>query len=135
MYWRIGQFPELDHLSPEARRKLLRRVAWRAYLWIVPGSIMMGGMLAGCLGTIITQILYPHTMLIGVQSKWMQMVIMLWIGFTIVAYRFQLRFIRNTMRHTIAEGFRGQRPPFCLACGYDLAGQDSPQCPECGKQI
>ena len=37
MYWRISSFPELEHLQPEARRRLIRQTVPLG-LWLLVGA-------------------------------------------------------------------------------------------------
>ncbi len=36
---------------------------------------------------------------------------------------------------TLARGMRRTKPGHCLRCGYDLTGNVSGRCPECGHRI
>ncbi len=49
----------------------------------------------------------------------------IWLGATWIVRRRYLRFLR---RRLVTLGV-----PICLACGYDLRGQELPRCPECGR--
>ncbi|HEY0009690.1 MAG TPA: hypothetical protein VGB55_13260, partial [Tepidisphaeraceae bacterium] len=55
------------------------------------------------------------------------------IASAMLFYVNQLAQVRRGMRGAIADGFRGQRLPFCFACGYDLRNHHADRCPECGS--
>ena len=47
---------------------------------------------------------------------------------------FQLAF-RNPVRRMLRERLAADGVPICVPCGYDLRGQTSPRCPECGTDF
>lgn len=131
MPWLISQFPELDHLEPAQRAHLLGQVP----CWIYPriaGRAAIGGLLVAGITVYIVE-----TALRAPLSELATLVLYVLIAITAGAglYHRQLKTVRRIMRHEIALGFQGQRPPFCFACGYDLRGSTAVTCTECGKAI
>jgi hypothetical protein len=125
MTWRISDFPELAHLDPDQRARVLARVPSWTYPIIIARAGLVGaiaGLLAGGLTTASTR---PDLATI------VGLALAIVVGLR--TYLWQMDGLRTTMRRTIAEGFSGQRLPFCFECGYDLRGSKNLQCPECGR--
>jgi hypothetical protein len=122
--WTIAQFPELDHLTPDQRTTLLRNIPRWTYAVIVARSLILGVMPVALVVAAWWHGLGPDRAL-------------LCLGLAPViataCYRLQLREVRVIMRNEIAQSFRGQRPPFCFHCGYDLRASAETRCPECGR--
>jgi len=125
--WTLAQFPELDHLDPAARAQLLRRVPWWTYPLIVVRAVFGAGLLAGIAAGIVLQSFEPQVTAAALAA--VAVTVAVWF------YVLQLRRLRIELRKEVAERFRGQRPPFCFECGYDLRGLTMPSCPECGKPV
>jgi len=54
----------------------------------------------------------------------------LWLPFLLLAAYPTIAFVRGPMRR-----WRRRRKGCCLSCGYDLTGNESGVCPECGEAI
>ncbi len=61
-----------------------------------------------------------------VNSDWFYLMVPLWIPLLIIAVPTAILFWR---------GRRRARPGFCVQCGYDLTGNVSGRCPECGTPV
>ena len=128
MHWTIGQFPELDHLAPDERAALLRRVPWWTYPVVIVraavGALVFGGSAVLALSVVRAR---THVVFIA------------FVAVTAVAavalYLQELNALRRAVRREVAEGFRGRRPPFCFGCGYDLRACRTSLCPECGRDV
>lgn len=128
MLWTIGQFPELDHLGEDQRAAVLAQVPWWTYPLIVARSVLS----AAVVGAIAAGVAARRVSVAAAAALFVAVA----GGLATCFYLLQLRRVRVAMRHSIAEGFRGRRPPFCLACGYDLRGSaGTVLCPECGGAI
>ena len=128
MIWTIGQFPELDHLAPEQRAALLARVPWWTYPLLIFGSLIQG-VLLGALSFGYTYLLVRSVQAAGIAAS------AITLAASIGLYLYRLKRIRADMRRTLADAFLGERPPFCLECGYDLRASKESRCPECGVAI
>jgi hypothetical protein len=128
MIWTIGQFPELDHLEPAQRAALLARIPWWTYPLVIAGSLVQGLLLGG-VGLAYTYLVSRSMRAAGVTAA------VVTIAASVGLYLYRLTRIRADMRRTLADAFLGERPPFCLECGYDLRASNATHCPECGKPI
>jgi len=127
MYWSIGQFPELEHLDPWQRARVLRKTPWWTYPLIVLRSVLPA--------------LALTTMAAGtawITFKWDATA----LAYVLVApaaavglYLFQIARLRVAVRNELARRFSGRRPPFCFSCGYNLRGTRGAFCPECGGKV
>jgi hypothetical protein len=126
--WRIGDFPELEHLTPGQRAGVLARVPWWTYPIIVTRAVIAGAFVGGIVaGSLASMAQPPEVVAVG-------SALALALS-SIGLYALQLARLRVLVRKSIADALRGERPPFCFACGYDLRGSDAACCPECGQTI
>lgn len=56
------------------------------------------------------------------------------IGLGVFQIAMVLRYSRRTVRPLLREILDKQLQPVCAACGYDLRGNTSGTCPECGQE-
>jgi hypothetical protein len=126
MHWHISQFPELDHLEPDQRAHVLRQVPWWTYPIVIARAVIPSLVVGAIAGVWMADTL-----------RWYAAALVLPIAVALAAglYGYQLARVRSIMRRVIADGFRGERMPFCFKCGYDLRGLASIRCPECGSDV
>jgi hypothetical protein len=103
-------------------------VPWWTYPLLILGSLIQGLLLGGIvLGYLLAFIgLKEVSVLSGIAVAFIG-----WIAF----YLYRLGRVRADMRNSLAEAFQGERPPFCMKCGYDLRESKAPRCPECGAFV
>jgi len=125
--WRIGQFPELEHLDARGRAAVLGHVRW----WVYPVMVLRSAV-AGFLAFVVAAWGMLCALDVGPDA---------WIAMTgglaafVAAYLMQVNRIRREMRLEIRRLVAQGPTPLCLACGYDLRGSPGPRCPECGEAI
>ncbi len=127
LYWTFNALPELNHLSKDDRRKVLRR-ARATPVWI--GLWIRSALMALLAGALIVFILQNAAASDATTiSLTCSSVVVLAAAF------FQIQFIlqRAAMRNEIMRLLRGQRVPVCLECGYDQSDNTTDRCPECGS--
>jgi hypothetical protein len=129
MIWTIGQFPELNHLEPDQRAALLSRVPRWTYPLLIAGSLVQGLLLGGLSIAYLLALTRSSFKASGVTG------IVVTLFASAALYHYRLGRVRADMRRTLADAFHGERPPFCLECGYDLRASDTTRCPECGKPL
>jgi len=129
MYWRIGSFQELEHLSEGERKEILRKhVGWWGTAKIIAESILQGLVL----GVIFRFVL----MILGLRQQYAEMIAGLAAvaGF-IVSYQYFITRIRGRLLMYLEKRAKEQQLPMCLHCGYNLEGLMGDICPECGNKI
>lgn len=126
MFWRFSEFPELQHLEPDQRRIVLRKVAWWGYLRLMTFAFVVAVMLSVCVRVCLSVLADVAPGVAG----WMSLAS--FVGFVAIIYQVQMQSVRRSMRTTLIEALGNDRMPFCLACGYDMRGSPSGRCPECG---
>jgi hypothetical protein len=121
-------FPELDFLPPEeqgaafqtAYGRLMRRPRFWLAMILVPAALATALTL---LGVVVARV-FPidKTLRTGI------------IGGVVggsVAGAVHVLF-RRPIRKDLRTGLVARGIPICIPCGYDLRGQQTPRCPECG---
>ena len=70
-----------------------------------------------------------------VEPRWLQVAIasLLGGGIGLLGSTAMLLLTRRPMRHALRRELLALGIPICLACGYDLTGNESGVCPECGS--
>lgn len=130
LIWRIGQFPELEHLDARERAAVLRRVRW----WVYPVVFVVS---AGA--AVIALYVCGVTCMMALLMEWSPVasvaVVMSALAAFCATWLGQMGTIRRAMRDEIQRLAREGSSPLCLACGYDLRGSPGPNCPECGETI
>ncbi len=131
IYWLISRFPELHHLDPVEKAKVLDGMPWWTYPLIIFRASVVAMIIGGIAASVAWSIAsFPHesgpflaTFIFVAFVVWMKV------------YIVNLSRLRGVIRLEIAKAFRGQKPPFCFSCGYDLRGTTGSACPECGSAI
>ena len=128
-YWRFDSFPELQHLSHDDRKRLLREhVGAFTRATLVLRALLLG-IASGMLMTIIAAS-------IGLQLRSLGVILALSsVAGTVPAYAHYVHRVRGHLRAYLEEAAKKERLPMCLHCGYDLTGNTSGLCPECGERI
>lgn len=127
-------YPELGFFASDMERRqalkagqrALRR-SWRFWLATIAFS-----MVHACI--MLTVLVVGIPWVSGYLPKWLEAALLsaavgLGIGFT-----FQYLW-RKPVQGMLREHLLAAGVPICIACGYDLRGNTSGICPECGKQI
>lgn len=130
MIWRIGQFPELEHLDAEDRRAVLRNVRW----WVYPLLLLRA---FTCAVLAMVGLGLMSVLLFGIWDMPVPAIPtgLLTLIFLVIAYLYQINSVRRTMRAEIRELVARCGSPLCLSCGYDVRGSPGSRCPECGAPI
>jgi hypothetical protein len=127
MAWTISRFPELDHLSPAQRSALMAAVPRWTYRVIVWRGVFCGVIVFGAVFGSTRDVLSSDVAVIaGLVAMVATVVALYWL---------QMKRVRRLMRAEIAAMLKGERPPFCFGCGYDLRGSGEGRCPECGLDV
>jgi hypothetical protein len=128
----LRMFPELRLLASQTERDAVLRGTWHIYL--------------RCPATWIAAILFvPVVLAIGafihyLHSLTSSLVLDIAISFLVFTYLTigmgmsvcVLLVVRPSIRRHIREELQKRGIPICIGCGYDLRGQDTFVCPECG---
>jgi uncharacterized paraquat-inducible protein A len=119
--------PELSHLKPDDRRRLLANVkAGRLMTGIIVRSLGMSLLAALIAGALIS---WP--------SRMVSILAACVVGTLVFSaiYHGHMLFIRAQIRFHMMKASRGERVPVCLKCGYDLIASQQDRCPECGAPV
>jgi len=131
MFWRIESFPELSHLAPADRKRLVQSSVGRLFqVALLLNCTVVGGVLGTLSGLLIASML-------GIAGTTMAVVLALVAAPVGMVLMFQLNLIRmrGELRIYLEQVAQTQRLPMCLNCGYDHQGLTSDVCPECGKPL
>jgi len=77
-------------------------------------------------------IYYRLSLLVNVSPMILPGALIVWVALTFLA---PLWLCRNSMRRSIREHLNASGIRLCLDCGYNLKGNVSGICPECGERI
>lgn len=135
MYWRISRFPELQHLSEEERRALLRERVGRGFTARLALSCVSRGLFLGLL--IALAILIATATVSPTSPSYLVplVVVFAWLSASLCLYQFFMIRIRGQLRgYFQEEQLKGRRSPVCLSCGYAVH-QSQTACPECGRAV
>ncbi len=127
-FWTFRSLPELNHLTDEQKQQVIHRAvtgkARRALAYkVMVAAVFFGGISA--------------TVFIDWAGVAMGSLSAMLFGTCVAALTFQVEMwdIRLALRLFLFEHFRGEKLPVCLRCGYDLTGNETDRCPECGANI
>lgn len=123
-------FPELRYLPTRQERKAAWSVAFRPlwaryFIFVLLASFAAAAAFDGA-GRLTRKLLPSRSTTWHFARGAMQGVVGAAAG--LVAVRLMQRRIQRSLREQLVA--RGV--PICIACGYDLRGQTTPRCPECG---
>lgn len=126
LYWRISSFPELEHLSEQDRAQVIKRcVPWRIWLGLMVRCFAVGGVCS----LLLTGLAAGLLELPGLSPLFeCSLPVTL-----IVLYQVQMILIRGSLRTFLEKAARTEPLTFCIGCGYNLIGNKSDRCPECGR--
>ena len=131
-YFSIEDFPEVKALPPEHRRTLLAASGAPGR-----GRLLFAAFWRGLLLSIVLTGLF-HAALVGNKLGQLDrllsplLFVIIFLGTTAAFHHWMMLRYRRTLQASIREASRGERAPFCPACGHDLTGIDGETCPECG---
>jgi hypothetical protein len=122
-------FPELGRLSSTwERRKMLRRAAQAAS---EGAAALLFTMSFLCL---VVVFVYAASTLVGVWFNKAPL-LLAFLGLVLATWSKGLPGRRAAIRRHLRRYLNGMGLRTCLACGYDLTGNRSDTCPECGTAI
>ncbi len=122
-------FPELERLPT----KKARREAWSIATHTVGTSWRYWAAIAGVVApSVVIQFSLRR---LGIPMAWRGMARWLVVAVTVVASWAILLAFRKTIRRVLWRVLRDHGIPCCTSCGYDLTGNVSGICPECGEAL
>jgi hypothetical protein len=132
LYWRLSSLPELGHLTPDQRRRLIRRHVGRWWPRMLARSLALG-----FIGAVLL------VFMLGMVGALADATGPLFVGgfctlctaASVFLYQIQMRAIRVDLHRFLKRAFHDGGLPVCLCCGYDLRGIERPTCPECGASV
>jgi hypothetical protein len=123
-------FPELDLLAaPAARHEVyrvaLRKLGWRWQYLLFAAVAPVVAVLAAHVGLTELGRVAPYVA---------QFRTLFFAAAAGVALPLSFQYLfRRTLQVAIREELNRRGVPVCIGCGYDLRGQETPRCPECGR--
>ncbi len=122
-------FPELERLPT----KKAQREAWSIATRTVGTSWRYWAAIAGVVAASVV-IQFSHRRL-GIPMAWRGMSRWLVVAVTVMACWAILLAFRKTIRRILWHVLKDHGIPCCTACGYDLTGNASGTCSECGEAL
>ena len=120
---RTRVFPELAYFEPRKRRSVLdhaqENVLFRGHVFITVLFVI-----GGCTAVVLTGWL--------VGSRVRSLLGLVFLGGMLFSYDLLLR---SPIRRSLRRQLWNEGLPICIGCGYDLTGNVSGVCPECGTVI
>lgn len=127
-FWTFRSLPELNHLTEDEKSRVIRSAAPLDSRIGLSGTVVSAGL---CAGTVAAGIFAGGMGLVAISLTFL---IAALLG-GVLMFQFQMRRIRLSLRLFLFEHFRGRKLPVCLRCGYDLTGNATDRCPECGANV
>ncbi len=122
-------FPELERLPT----KKAQREAWSTATRTVGTSWRYWAAIAGIVApSVVVQF---SLRLLGIPMAWRGMLRWLVVAVTVMGCWAVLLAFRKTIRRILWRLLMDQGIPCCVQCGYNLEGNVSGICPECGERI
>ena len=86
---------------------------------------------------VLVLVLTTAIMLSGIMARWRSAYPIIWIGLGAGAlvWGFDWYVVRHLTRRAIRTELNRRSLPVCVHCGYDLTGNVSGVCPECGRVL
>ena len=130
MYFRLTSLPELQHLTPRERRKLIRASVGSSIVYRIAAKSFGLGLILGIVGMNLIHGLWLRNSFPG----WITQLLITAVA-TVLIYCTSLIRIRGGVLMYLEQYGKDSRLPMCLNCGYSLEGIASETCPECGGRI
>jgi len=132
VYWRLMEwlYPELRYTPSRRTVRELYQGAYPRWFGLVWGiGIGVSVLLAQYFSRSATPAISAALGLSGLRSIIEMLLFIMSAGccITAITWTFNRRVRRRMREVLIAHGYE-----ICVECGYDLHGQESPRCPECG---
>jgi Na+/melibiose symporter-like transporter len=122
-------FPELERLPT----KKARREAWSIAKRTVSTSWRYWAAIAGIVAP--SAVLQFSLRRLGIPMAWRGPFRGLVVAITVILCWAILLAFRKTIRRTLWRLLLDHGIPCCTSCGYDLTGNESGICPECGEPV
>ena len=117
--------PELLLFRPgQERKRMLKQV--RSTPRAIVASVLFG--LANCALYVLTS---EYIIALGLSKS---MVTLLYLAYVLAALSVPTWFTRRAIRRELRVQLTQRGIPICIPCGYDLTGNVSGVCPECGTK-
>lgn len=121
-------FPELGRIEDGALRH-------KALSAAIAKVTMCGRYWAAIAGIVVVSVWLQFAVRrMGVSPGWRTALGWVIVVATVLACWFLILAFRKTIRRSIRQALVDSGLPCCLSCGYDLTGNESGRCPECGVE-
>lgn len=130
-HWSWRWFPEIERVE-RGKQSRLWRTAYVPVLkspryWLIALATQIGAQVA--IVVPISRLARAH----GVYRPWMQWAMPCLLA--IMAVFVIIWLVRGRITRNLREELNNHSLPTCMPCGYNLTGNTSGTCPECGKRI